>query len=103
MMLDATSLKQGKSTLMLTVKNAKGQPIAAKEVQVALLMSKKEMESMGMKNMGEVSAKTQVKPAAAPGVFKVETNLPFGGNWQMKVNLKDAQAPASAVFNLRVK
>ena len=103
MMLDATSLKQGKNTLMLTVKDAKGQPIAAKEVQVALLMSEKEMESMGMKGMGEGSAKTQVKPAAAPGTFEVETNLPFSGNWQMKVDLKDAQAPASAVFNLPVK
>ena len=103
MMRDATSLQQGKSTLMLTVKNAKGQLIAAKDVQVALLMSEKEMESIGMKSMSEGLAKTQVKPVAAPGAFEVKTNLPFNGNWQMKVNLKDGQAPASAVFNLRVK
>lgn len=103
MMLDAASLKQGKNTLTLTVKDAKGQPIAAKDVQVALMMSAKEMESMGMKGMGDGSAKTQVKPATAPGAFAVETDLPFSGNWQMKVDLKDAQPPASAVFNLPVK
>lgn len=103
MMLDAASLKQGKNTLTLMVKDAKGQPIAAKDVQVALVMSAKEMDAMGMKGMGEGSAKTQVKPATAPGTFAVEAEVPFSGNWQMKVDLKDAQPPASAVFNLPVK
>ncbi|BAU15780.1 hypothetical protein LEP3755_63450 (plasmid) [Leptolyngbya sp. NIES-3755] len=103
MTLDASSLKQGKNTLTLTAKDSKDQAIAAKDVQVAVTMSDKEMEAMGMKGMGEGAAKTQVKPAAAPGAYAVETELPFGGNWQLKVDLKDAQPPASAVFTLPVK
>lgn len=99
----ANPLPQGKNMLMLTVMDAKGQPVAAKEVQVAMIMTAKEMDAMGMKGMGEGSAKTQVKPGTSPGVYEIETSFPFHGNWELKVNLKDAQPPASAVFNVAVK
>jgi hypothetical protein len=61
------------------------------------------MDAMGMKGMGEGSAKTQVKSAASPGTYDIETTIPFAGNWQLKVDLKEAKPPASAVFNLAVK
>ncbi len=99
----ANPLPQGKNTLMLTVMDAQGQSIAAKDVQVAISMSAKEMDAMGMKGMGEGSAKTTMKPAAAPGQFEVATSLPFGGNWELKAEVKDAKSPASAVFKLAVK
>lgn len=99
----ASPLPQGKNTLMLTVMDAKGQPIAAKDVQVAISMSAKEMDAMGMKGMGEGSAKTTLTPAAAPGQFAIATSLPFGGNWQLKAEVNDAKPSASAVFKLAVK
>lgn len=99
-----TPLKQGKNTLMLTVMDAKtGKPLAVKDVGVEIVMSEEEMKAMGMGGMGAGSAKTQVKPAASPGMFEIQTSLPFGGKWQMKVNIKDTQPPASAVFNVAVK
>lgn len=100
----ATPLKQGKNTLMLTIMDAKtSKPKAFKDVRVEMVMSEAEMKAMGMGGMGAGSAKTQVKPAASPGMFEIQTSLPFGGKWQMKVNIKDTQPPASAVFNVAVK
>jgi len=100
----ATPLKIGKNTLMLTVLDAKtGKPLAVKDVAVEMTMSEQEMKAMGMGGMGAGSAKTQVKPATSPGTFEIETSPPFGGKWQMKVNLKDTQPPASAIFALAVK
>lgn len=99
----AHPLPQGKNMLMLNVIDAKEQPVIAQNVQVAMTMTAKEMEAMGMKGMGEGSAKTQVKPASSPGTYDIETTIPFVGNWQLKVDLKEAQPPASAVFNLAVQ
>lgn len=100
----ANPLSQGKNRLtLMTMMDAKAQPVDAKKVQVILRMSAKEMDSMGMKGMGEGSAKTQVKPASVPGTYDIETTVPFAGNWQLKVDLKQAKPPASAVFNLAVK
>lgn len=100
----ATPLSQGKNKLtLMTMMDTKAQPVDAKEVQVTLTMSAKEMDSMGMKGMGEGSAKTEVKPASSPGTYDIETTVPFAGNWQLKVDLKQAKPPASAVFNLAVK
>jgi YtkA-like len=96
-----TPLKMGKNKLILTMTDAKtGKPLAAKNVAVQMLMTAQAMQGMGMTGVG--TAKTQVKSAAAPGVFEIQTSLPFGGDWQLKVNLKDVQ-PTSAVFNLAVK
>lgn len=95
-------LKIGKSTLMLTVTDAKGKPLVAKNVTAQMVMTAKEMKGMGMDGMGGGTAKTQVKPGAKPGTFEVQTSLPYGGNWELKVDLKDAK-PSSAVFNLAVK
>lgn len=100
----ATPLKQGKNTLLLSVMDAKtSKPLAVKDVRVEMVMSEAEMKAMGMGGMGAGSAKTQVKPAASPGMFEIQTSLPFGGKWQMKVNIKDTKPPASAVFNVAVK
>ncbi len=95
-------LKMGKSTLMLTVTDAKGKPLAAKNVTAQMVMTAKEMKAMGMDGMGAGTAKTQVKPGSKPGTFEVQTSLPYGGNWELNVSVKDAQ-PSSAVFNLAVK
>ncbi len=96
----AAPLKIGKSTLMLTVTDAKGKPLATKNVTAQMVMTEKEMKGMGMDGMG--TAKTQVKPGSAPGMFEVQTSLPYGGNWELKVSVKDTQ-PSSAIFNLAVK
>lgn len=96
----AAPLKIGKSTLMLTVTDAKGKP--AKNVTAQMVMTEKEMKGMGMDGMGAGTAKTQVKPGSKPGTFEVQTSLPYGGNWELNVSVKDAQ-PSSAVFNLAVK
>lgn len=101
--IGATPLHPGKHKLMLTVMNANGQPIATKNVQVAMIMPAKAMAAMGMSGMGEGTAKTSIKPAAKPGTFEVESNLSYGGQWQLKVNVKDTQPPANAVFNIAVK
>ena len=98
----AAPLKMGKSRLMLTVTDAKGKPLAAKNVTAQMVMTAKEMKAMGMEGMGAGTAKTQVKPGAKPGTFEVQTSLPYGGNWELNVSVKDAQ-PSSAVFNLAVK
>lgn len=99
---EATPLKTGKSTLKLNVTDAKtGKPLAAKNVAVQMVMSEQEMKAMGMEGVG--TAKTQVKSASSPGMFEIQTSLPYAGNWQLKVNLKDIQPTASAVFNLAVK
>ena len=98
----AAPLKMGKSTLMLTVTDAKGKPLAAKNVTVQMVMTAKEMKAMGMDGMGAATAKTQVKLGATPGTFEVQTSLPYGGNWELNVSVKGTQ-PSSAVFNLAVK
>jgi len=98
----AAPLKMGKNTLMLTVTDAKGKPLAAKNVTVQMVMTAKEMKAMGMDGMGAGTAKTQVKPGAKPGTFEVQTSLPYRGNWELNVSVKDSQ-PSSAVFNLAVK
>ena len=95
-------LKMGKNTLMLTVTDAKGKLVAAKNVTVQMVMTAKEMKAMGMDGMGAGTAKTQVKPRAKPGTFEVQTSLPYGGNWELNVSVKGSQ-PSSAVFNLAVK
>ena len=95
-------LKMGKNTLMLTVTDAKGKLVAAKNVTVQMVMTAKEMKAMGMDGMGAGTAKTQVKPGAKPGTFEVQTSLPYRGNWELNVSVKDSQ-PSSAVFNLAVK
>lgn len=99
----STPLKSGKNKLMLTIADAKGQPIAAKNIQAAMLMTAREMGAMGMSGMGQASAKTQVKPNNNPSVFEVETSFPYSGNWELRVNLTGTQPPASAVFKLAVK
>ena len=97
-----TPLKQGKNTLTLKVVDAKtGKPLDAKEVKVETTMSAKEMETMGMKGMGDGTARTQVVSAGKPGTFSVKTSLPFGGNWQMKATL--VQPATTAVFDVPVK
>ena len=96
----AAPLKIGKTTLLLTVIDAKGKP--AKNVTAQMVMTEKEMKGMGMEGMGAGTAKTQVKPGSAPGMFEVQTSLPYGGNWELRVSVKDTQ-PSSAVFNLAVK
>lgn len=96
-------IKQGKNTLMLTVVDPAGQPLDIKNVQAQMVMTAKEMDAMGMKGTGEGSAKTQVKPVSSPGTYDIETIVPFAGNWQLKVDLKEAKPPVSAVFNLAVK
>lgn len=101
--VSANPLPQGKNTWTLMVMDAKEQPVVAQNVQVAMTMTAKEMDAMGMKGMGEGSAKTQVKPGSSAGTYDVETTVPFAGNWQLKVDLKEAKPPASAVFNLAVK
>ncbi|PHJ71120.1 hypothetical protein VF14_00390 [Nostoc linckia z18] len=99
---EATPLKTGKSTLMLNVTDAKsGKPLAVKNVAVEMVMSEQEMKAMGMEGVG--TAKTQIKPTSSPGMFEIQSSLPYGGNWQLKVNLKDIQPTASAVFNVAVK
>lgn len=101
--VSANPLPQGKNMLMLTVVDSKGQPLAAKELQVSMMMTPQEMDAMGMKGVGEGSAKTTVKPAASSGQFEIGTNFPFGGNWDLKVDVKDTKPPASAVFKIPVK
>jgi hypothetical protein len=88
---------------MLKVVDSSGKPLTNKAVQAQMTMTAKEMDAMGMKGMGAASAKTQVKPSTTPGLFAIETTIPFGGNWQLKVNLNTVQPPATAVFNLAVK
>ncbi|NJN39311.1 MAG: hypothetical protein HC790_12345 [Acaryochloridaceae cyanobacterium CSU_3_4] len=85
------------------VMDAKEQPMVAQNVQAAMTMTVKEMDAMGMKGMGEGSAKTQVKPGSSVGTYDIGTTVPFAGNWQLKVDLKQAKPPASAIFNLAVK
>lgn len=96
-----TPLKVGKNTLMLSVMDAKtGKPLAVKNIGVEMVMTAKEMTTMGMSGMGAGTAKTEVQPASM-GMFKVTTNPGYGGNWQLQVKVKDIDA--NAVFDLAVK
>ena len=54
----ANPLPQGKSVLTLTM-DSKDKPVADQDVQAAMTMTAKEMDAMGMKGMGDGSAKTQ--------------------------------------------
>jgi hypothetical protein len=99
----ANPVQQGKNTLTLMVVDSEGKPLASKNVLVVTTMSAQEMDAMGMKGMGEGSAKTTVKPSALPGTFEINTDLPFGGTWHLKVDVKDTQPPANAIFDLAVK
>ncbi|WNZ28109.1 hypothetical protein HJG54_34990 (plasmid) [Leptolyngbya sp. NK1-12] len=96
-------LPQGKTTLRLVVADPTGQPLAVQGIEAEMTMSEQAMEAMGMKEMGAGSAKTEVKSAASPGTYDIETNFPFGGDWQLTVALNDAQPPARAVFDIPVQ
>ena len=99
--LKTAALAVGKNTLMLTVTDAKsGKPSAAKNVAVQMVMSEQEMKAMSMEGVG--TAKTEVKSGSSAGMFEIQTSLPYGGNWQLKVKTEDT-SPTNAVFNLAVK
>ncbi len=95
-------LKVGKNILMLKVSDAQNKPFISQDFKAVITQSAQEMAAMGMGDMGMAAAKVAVK-ATTPGVYEIKTSLPFGGKWNLQVNIKDTKPPARANFSFTVK
>ena len=85
----------GDAQLILEVKDAQGQPIEVKDLEVSA--------SMPMKNMAPMTAKVEVQPDSQPGRFKVDTYLSMRGEWIITARVKDPQNKGKQEFTLEVQ
>ena len=90
-----TGVKMGDAQLILEVKDAQGQPIEVKDLEVSA--------SMPMKNMAPMTAKVEVQPDSQPGRFKVDTYLSMKGEWIITAQVKDPKNKGKQEFTLEVR
>ncbi|MGB5635451.1 MAG: efflux RND transporter periplasmic adaptor subunit, partial [Waterburya sp.] len=89
------TVEMGDAQLILEVKDAQGQPMEVKDLEMSA--------SMPMKNMAPMSAPVEVQPDNQPGRFKADTYLSMKGTWTITAQVKDAKNKAKQEFVLEVK
>ena len=90
-----TGVTMGDAQLVIEVKNAQGQPIEVKNLEVSA--------SMPMKNMAPMTAKVEVQPDSQPGRFKADTYLSMKGIWKITAQVKDPNNKGKQEFTLKVR
>lgn len=88
-------VEMGDTQLVIEVKDAQGQPVDIKDLEISA--------SMPMKNMAPMSAPVEVQPDDKPGRFKADTYLSMKGDWTITAQVKDGKNIAKQEFTLKVK
>ncbi len=88
-------VKMGDAVLVIEVKDAQGQLMEVKDLEVRA--------SMPMKNMAPMTAKVEVQPDSQSGRFKVDTYLSMKGEWIISAQVKDPKNKGKQEFTLEVR
>ncbi len=92
---DNNKVTMGDAQLVIEVKDAQGQPLDIKDLEMSA--------SMPMKNMAPMSAPVEVQPDGKPGRFKADTYLSMKGNWKITAQVKDPKNKGKQEFTLKVQ
>ena len=92
---DNSEVVMGDAQLVIEVKDAQGQPLDVKELEISA--------SMPMKNMAPMSAPVEVQSDGKPGMFKADTYLNMKGDWIITAQVKDPKNKGKQEFALKVK
>lgn len=90
-----SGVPMGDAQLIIEVKDAQGQPLDIKDLEISA--------SMPMKNMAPMTAPVEVQPDEQLGRFKAETYLNMKGDWIITVTVKDQNHQNQQEFNIKVK
>ena len=92
---DNNEVAMGDAQLVIEVKDAQGQPLDIKNLEMSA--------SMPMKNMAPMTAPVEVQPDGQPGRFKADTYLSMKGDWTITAQVKDPQNKAKQEFTVKVQ
>ena len=92
---DNNAVAMGDAQLVIEVRDAQGQPLDIKELEMSA--------SMPMKNMAPMSAPVEVQPDGKTGRFKADTYLSMKGDWTITAQVKDPQNKAKQEFTVKVQ
>ncbi len=92
---DNNEVAMGDAQLVIEVKDAQGQPLDVKDLEMSA--------SMPMKNMAPMSAPVEVQPDGKPGRFKADTYLSMKGDWTITAQVKDPKNKGKQEFAVKVK
>lgn len=90
-----TGVPMGDAQLVIGVKNAQGQAIEVKDLEMSA--------SMPMKNMAPMIAPVEVQADGESGRFQADAYLGMKGTWTITAQVKDAKNQAKQEFTLEVK
>ncbi len=92
---DNNEVAMGDAQLVIEVKDAQGQPLDVKDLEMSA--------SMPMKNMAPMSAPVEVQPDGKSGRFKADTYLSMKGDWTITAQVKDSKNKGKQEFAIKVK
>ena len=92
---DNKEVAMGDAKLVIEVKDAQGQPLDIKDLEMSA--------SMPMKNMAPMSAPVEVQPDGKPGRFKADTYLSMKGDWTITAQVKDPKNKGKQEFTVKVQ
>ena len=92
---DNNEVAMGDAQLVIEVKDAQGQPLDIKDLEMSA--------SMPMKNMAPMSAPVEVQPDGKTGRFKADTYLSMKGHWTITAQVKDPKNKGKQEFAVKVK
>ena len=92
---DNNAVAMGDAQLVIEVKDAQGQPLDVKDLEMSA--------SMPMKNMAPMSAPVEVQPDGEPGRFKADTYLSMKGDWTITAQVKDPKNEGKQKFTVKVQ
>ena len=92
---DNNEVAMGEAQLVIEVKDAQGQPLDIKDLEMSA--------SMPMKNMAPMSAPVEVQPDGKTGRFKADTYLNMKGNWMITAQVKDKKNKGKQEFTVKVQ
>lgn len=90
-----TGVPMGDAQLVIEVKDAQGQPLDVKDLEMSA--------SMPMKNMAPMSAPVEVQPDSKPGRFQADTYLSMKGDWTITAQVKDQKNKGKQEFTVKVQ
>jgi len=92
---DNNEVAMGDAQLVIEVKDAQGQPLDVKDLEMSA--------SMPMKNMAPMSAPVEVQSDGKPGRFKADTYLSMKGDWTITAQVKDQKNKGKQEFTVKVQ
>ena len=92
---DNNEVAMGDAQLVIEVKDAQGQPLDVKDLEMSA--------SMPMKNMAPMSAPVEVQQDGKPGRFKADTYLSMKGDWTITAQVKDPKNKGKQEFTVKVQ